>query len=141
MNALPITYHLRFFRKLVLLTLLALSLFNSGWAQGRSAEAVGQAWRSGNAAAVSSFFGPSVDITINNSTSTYSRTQGEQVLRDFFVRNPVRSFDIDYSGASTSSNSSFTIGTLQTANGKFKVYLSLRPANGNYVLKEVRIEK
>ncbi len=97
--------------------------------------------RSGNAAAVSRYFGPSVDITMNNSSSTYSHTQGEQVLRDFFARNAVRSFDVDYSGASTSSNSSFSVGTLQTANGKYKVYLSLRPSDGGYVLKEVRIEK
>lgn len=117
------------------------SLVAGVWAQGKTVEGITASMKSGNASAVSRYFGPSIDITINNSTSTYSHTQGEQVLRDFFSRNPVRDFGIDYSGNSTSSNSSFTIGTLQTSNGKYKVYLFLRPADGGSVLKELRIEK
>ena len=97
--------------------------------------------KAGNAASVAHYFGPTVEVTINNSSSTYSHTQAEQVLRDFFARNAVRDFDIDYSGNSTSSNSSFTIGTLLTTNGKYKVYMALRPSDGGYVLKELRIEK
>jgi hypothetical protein len=128
-------------KKLLLLTVLIFALSGAGWAQARPIDAISASMKSGNAAAVSRYFGPSIDISINNSTSTYSRTQGEQVLRDFFSRNPVKDFDIDYSGNSTSSNSCFSIGTLQTANGKYKVYLFLRPADGGYVLKEVRIEK
>ncbi len=126
---------------MILLVAMAFCLFNTSAAQGRPADGVESAMRSGNAAAVSRYFGPSVDLTVNNSSSTYSRTQGEQVLRDFFARNAVRDFNIDYSGASTSSNSSFAVGTLQTSNGKYKVYISLRPADGGAVLKEVRIEK
>src|SRR5215207_507048 len=117
------------------------SLLQAGQAQARPLDAISSSMKSGNAAAVSRYFGPSIDITINNSTSTYSRTQGEQVLRDFFARNSVKDFDIDYSGPSSSSNSSFTIGTLQTANGKYKVYLFLRPSDSGYTLKELRIEK
>lgn len=121
--------------------LLPLFLSAQAWAQGRSVETLSAAMKSGNASAVAHFFGPTIDFTINNSSSTYSHTQAEQVLRDFFSRNQVRDFDIGYSGASTSSNSSFTIGTLQTANGKYKVYMFLRPADGGYILKELRIEK
>lgn len=124
-----------------MILMLTFTLISAGRAQGRPVDAIDNALKTGNAAAVSRYFGPSIDITINNSTSTYSRTQGEQVLRDFFARNSVRDFDIDYSGSSTSSNSSFSIGTLQTANGKYKVYLFLRPSDGGYVLKELRIEK
>ncbi len=128
-------------RRLLFLILLPLFLLQQSWAQAKPAEAIGNAIKSGNANAVSRYFGPSIDITVNNSSSTYSRTQGEQVLRDFFSQ--VRDFDVDYSGASTSSNSSFTIGTLNTANGKYKVYMFLRPVDGGsgFVLKELRIEK
>jgi hypothetical protein len=123
------------------LLLLPLFLTQQVWAQGRSVEALSSAMKSGNASAVARFFGPTVDLTINNSSSTYSRTQAEQVLREFFSRNQVRDFDVDYSGNSTSSNSSFTIGSLQTGTCKFKVYMLLRPADGGFVLKELRIEK
>lgn len=110
-------------------------------AQDKPLETIASAIRSGNAAAVSRYFGPSVDITINNSSSTYSKTQGEQVLRDFFSRHPVRDFAIDYAGNSTSSDSRFSIGTLRTSTCKFKVYLFLRPMDNGYTLKELRIEK
>lgn len=126
----------------MLLTILLFTFLGTSIGQAKPADAIGNAIKSGNADAVSRYFGPSIDITINSSSSTYSRTQGEQVLRDFFSRNQVRGFDIDYSGNSTSSNSSFTIGTLQTVNGKYKVYLFLRPNDGGgYILKELRIEK
>ena len=128
-------------KKLILLLVTAFGLTLTGFSQGRGTDGIESAMRSGNAAAVSRYFGTSVNVTLNNSTSTYSSTQAEQVLRDFFARNAVKDFAIDYSGASTSSNSSFTVGTLQTATGKYKVYLSLRPSDGGYILKEVRIEK
>src|ERR1043165_760025 len=106
-------------------------MLNAGRAQDRSVDAIAMALKSGSATAVSRYFGPSVDITINNSTSTYSRTQAEQVLRDFFSRNPVRDFGLDYSGNSTSSNSTFSVGTLQTTSCRFKVYLFFRPSEGS----------
>jgi hypothetical protein len=128
-------------RKLFLPLLLLCTLVFPATAQDKPLEAIASAVRSGNAAAVSRFFGPSVDITVNNASSTYSRTQGEQVLRDFFSRHPVRDFAIDYAGNSTSSDSRFSIGTLKTNTCKFKVYLFLRPSENGYTLKELRIEK
>jgi hypothetical protein len=130
-----------FFQKLLLALLLMGALVLPAAAQDKPLEAIAAAIRSGNAASVSRYFGPSVDITINNSSSTYSRSQGEQVLRDFFSRHPVRDFMIDYAGNSTSSDSRFSIGTLRTETCKFKVYLFLRPTENGYTLKELRIEK
>jgi hypothetical protein len=124
-----------------LLTMLLTLLLNVVWAQGAQVEAIDKALKAGNASGISRHFGQSVDITINNTTSTYSSTQGEQVLRDFFSKNPVRSFDVEHSDNSTSSNSTFTVGVLNTGNGKYKVYLSLRPKDGGYLLKEIRVEK
>ena len=129
-------------KKLFLLVWFVCALVLPASAQNKPLEAIATAIKSGNAASVSQYFGPSVDITINNSSSTYSHIQGEQVLRDFFSRHPVRDFAIDYSGNSTSSNSRFSIGTLHTATCKYKVYLFLRPSDkGSYTLKELRIEK
>ena len=125
----------------LLIIVLLFSLLSAGWAQGKPAEAIGSALKTGDASGISRHFGPSVDITINNSTSTYSKTQGELVLRDFFSKNSVRDFDVQHSGNSSGGPATFTIGYLNTGSGRYKVYMWLRPKDGGYVLKEIRFEK
>ena len=118
-----------------------MTVISTARAQSGLTEAIGNALRAGDASAVSRYFGPSVDITVNNSTSTYSRAQGELVLRDFFSKNPVRDFEIQHSGNSSARPATFTIGYLSTGTGRFKVYMWLKPRDGGYVLKEIRFEK
>lgn len=110
----------------------------SVYAQG--ADGVGRALRSGNAGDVIRFSGNTIDITINNSQATYSRTQGELVLRDFFSRNAVRDFEVEHTGTS-GGNAAFTIGTLNTAFGKYRVYILMRQRDGGYSLAELRLQK
>jgi hypothetical protein len=124
-----------------LIGMLLVSLFTASRAQGVPSQDIDMALSSGDASGVSKYFGPSVDITINNSTSTYSRTQGEQVLRDFFSKNAVRDFDIEHSGNSGGSAATFTIGYLSTGNGRFRVYMWLKPGDNGYILKQIRFEK
>jgi hypothetical protein len=114
--------------------------WNVGWSQGQ-AEAIGAALKAGDASGISRYFAPSVNITINNSTSTYSRTQGELVLRDFFNKNAVRDFYIQHSNNASSGPKTFAIGYLNTSNGRYKVYLKMWQKDGGYVLKEITFEK
>jgi len=104
-------------------------------------DAIGTALKAGDASGISRYFGPSVDITINSSTSTYSRTQGELVLRDFFAKNTVHAFNVQHSSNSSGRPATFTIGYLNTNNGRYKVYMWLKPRDRGYVLKEIRFEK
>ena len=131
----------RFIKKLSLLTCLLTMLFITGKAQGQPNAGINNALKAGDASDISRYFGPSVDITINNSTSTYSHKQGELVLRDFFNKVAVQDFDIEHSGNSAASPATFTIGYLKTSNGQYKVYMWLKPRDGGYVLKEIRFEK
>ena len=124
----------------IVFTLVFSLLFSAGRAQNASV-ALETAFKSGDASGISRYFGPSVDITINNATSTYSRAQGELVLKDFFNKNPVEDYDVEHSSTSAGSPTTFTIGRLRTANGKYKVLLWLRPKDGGYILKEIKFEK
>jgi hypothetical protein len=126
---------------MLLLCILVMSMAYTSLAQSGLTEAIGNSLKAGDASGVSRYFGPAVDITINNSTSTYSRTQGELVLRDFFSKNPVHDFSIEHSGNSSDRPATFTIGNLNTGNGRYKVYMWLKPRDGGYVLKEIRFER
>lgn len=123
---------------------VAITLYCSAqWcsAQPVAAEGVGRALRSGSAGDIVRLSGNTIDITINNSQATYSRAQGELVLRDFFSRNAVRDYEVEHTGTSAASNSMFTIGTLVTAAGKYRVYALLRQRDGGYTLTELRLQK
>lgn len=100
-----------------------------------------QAMRDGNVKVLANYFGSTIDITINNSQSTYSRVQAQMVLRNFFNKISVKDYDLQHTGISSTSNALFTIGSLTTATGKYKVYMYLKQRDKNTVLQEIRFEK
>lgn len=103
------------------------------------ADQVGNALGSGNVGAITRYFDNAVSMSVAGSQSTYSRSQAEMVLRDFFGKNPAKGFGLERSGIS--NGSSYAIGTLRTAHGSFRTYISVRQKDGEYVLQEIRIEK
>lgn len=124
--------------------MLVLSLVLSlGIAQAQNApvDNISNAVRAGNASEIGRYFSASVDITINNSQSTYSRPQGEMVLRDFFNKNAPQGYSVQHTGNSGSGNIVYSIGQLTTASGKYRVYISLKEKDNSYTVKEIRIEK
>ena len=127
----------RFFSGMFLFMLV----FNVSVAQGFPMENIERALKVGDVKMLASYFGNSVDITINNSQSTYSRVQAQMVLRNFFNKNLVRDFDLEHTGNSATSNATFTIGSLMTASGKYKVYMYMKQKDNLSVLQEIRIEK
>src|ERR1700748_208964 len=60
------------------------------------------------------FFDNVVDITLNNNQSTYSKSQAEMVIRNFFNKNAVTSFKIKYRGNSSDDQSFYLIGDMKT---------------------------
>lgn len=123
----------------ILLTFCFILLL-SGAVQAQSAlEDVTNGVRTGNVTAISPYFDNVVPITINNVQSTYSRTQAEMVLKDFFTRNMPKEFMVANSG--TSNNAKFVIGELMTMTGKFSVYILLKEKEHVYYLQELRLNK
>jgi hypothetical protein len=95
--------------------------------------------RTGNVAAIVPYFDNIVPITINNSQSTYSRTQAEMVLKDFFSRNTPKELLVANSG--TSNNAKFVIGELTTTTGKYNLYLLLKEKEHVFYVQEIRLNK
>jgi hypothetical protein len=123
-----------------LLFTVGILLTLSGAAQAQAAlEDVTNGVRTGNVLAISPYFDNIVPITLNNTQSTYSRTQAEMVLKDFFTRNVPRDFVVANSG--TSNNAKFVIGELMTTTGKFSVYILLKEKEHVFYLQEIRLNK
>lgn len=96
--------------------------------------------RNGNSKEVSKYFDNNVEITILDRESTYSRVQAEMVLRDFFSKNAVQSFDLIHRGTS-GEGSSYGIGKLKTANQTFRTYYFVKQKGNQSLIQEMRFEK
>ncbi|MEJ7609562.1 MAG: DUF4783 domain-containing protein [Ferruginibacter sp.] len=97
------------------------------------------ALKAGNASAVAKYFDNTVEITLPGKTNSYSKSQGETVLKDFFANNPVKSFTVVHKGES--GGSKFCIGTLVTANGSFRTTVNLKQKGDREALQEIKFEK
>jgi hypothetical protein len=103
-------------------------------------EEIANAIRSGDARSVAAFFGPTIDLSILEQEEVYSKTQAEQVLRDFFQKNPPKSFQFLHKGSSR-EGLQYAIGSLVTASGKtYRTSFYVKTTNGKNVLQELRLE-
>ena len=105
-------------------------------------DAVTKALQSGNATEVAKQFDKVVDITINNEQATYSKSQAEMVLKNFFSANAVSSFSPKHKGSPSDNNSVYLIGDLTTKDSKkFRIYLYFKKKSGSLLLQELRFEE
>ena len=97
-----------------------------------------KALRAGNATELSRYFDNMIQITLLDQSNSYSKAQATMILKDFFSKNPVKSFQIIHEGG---QDSRFGIGRMVTANGTYRITFFLRQHGPDqYVLQEIRFE-
>lgn len=92
-----------------------------------------------NAKSFSGFLDNTVDIIYSNTHSTYTRGHAIIILNDFYNKYHPKSFKVDFKGSSPQSDAQYIIGTAQTENGLFRVYLYIKTKNGKPVVQEMKI--
>ncbi|XZF12802.1 DUF4783 domain-containing protein [Chitinophagaceae bacterium MMS25-I14] len=130
-----------FLKRLFLVAVLNIICVSYCFSQNGTLKSIGNALSAGDASEVARYMDNVVDITINNNQSSYSRTQAEMVIRDFFNKNNPKNFEIERVGSPVNSTNTFSIGYLATANGRYRIYLFLKQKTSNYLLQEIRFEK
>ncbi len=96
------------------------------------------AMKTGNSSLVAKYFDNSVEISMPDKSNSYSKSQAELVLKDFFASNPVKSFEIIHKGENAGSQ--YCIGTLQTKNGTYRTTIFMKQKGDSQVLQELRFE-
>jgi hypothetical protein len=91
-----------------------------------------------NASSLAAFFDNTVDITLPGKSNSYSKSQAQMVLRDFFSANPVRGLEIIY--RNESSKAQYCVGNLRTGNAVYRVTIFLKVKGSKATLQEFRIE-
>ena len=93
----------------------------------------------GDAVALSAYFNEHVELVLTGINDVYSKKQATGILVDFFRKNKVQTYQLLHKG--TKENSAFTIGTITTATGDYRVYILLRrSAADRQLIQQLRIE-
>lgn len=92
----------------------------------------------GDAASVAKYFDNSVEIVLPGKSSTYSKSQAEMILKDFFANNAVVSFKVLHQGEK--GGSEYCIGTLETRSSKFRTTFFMKNKGDRQLLQEIRFE-
>ena len=99
-------------------------------------------FKNGNSRDIAKNFASSVELLLIDQEDVYSKAQAEQILKDFFVKNPPIMTTITHR---LNSNPNFRYGifSLQTKGLKYRVTLTLMyQKNTNaFLITELRIEK
>ena len=102
-------------------------------------ESVTAALKHHSASELAAFFDSSVDLTILNNESNYSKKQAEVIIQRFFNDNGASGFTLTHQGKSP-DGSMYGTGNLTTAKGTFKVYFFLKKSSTGSVIQELRFE-
>lgn len=96
----------------------------------------------GDAATLGNYFDSSVELTILKEQDVLDKTKATDAVKNFFMKNKPRAYNMVHQGTSKGSVSHYIIGDMQTASGTYRVYLYYKSAGGDRVLiQEMRIEK
>ena len=126
-------------KRVKLIALLLFAVCSTVWAMDIYDE-VATAIRSGDSKQLATYFGSSVDLTVINQEDVYSKAQAELIVKDFFARNPPKSFTLLHKGSSK-EGTVYGIGNMLSTNGKnFRTSFFLKMSSGRQLIQELRFE-
>lgn len=97
------------------------------------------AFKKGSSQELNKFLGDKVDLIIQNRSTNADKQAAESTMNTFFTENKVSTFNVNHQGKR--DELSFVIGTLTTANGKFRVNCFFKRVQNKYLIHQIRIDK
>jgi len=127
--------------KNILLTIIfGVAFFLSALGQSEVINNAKTALKSGSSKELSRYCNKMVELNFDGEKSSYSKTQAEFVLRDFFKKHPPTDFEYIHQGASK-EGLKYAIGKYTYSNGSFRVYMLVKQFNGNYLIDTLDFSK
>lgn len=128
--------------KVWLISLLAIfsMVMHPVFAQKDINQQVANAITNSSAKDLAAFFAASVNLTIPGADGTYSRSQAEMLLKDFFIHHKTLTFKINHSGESR-EGARYSVGKITTSNKKFNVYFLMKDVNSQSQIIQFQVEE
>lgn len=124
--------------KRIFTLLIIISSALCAFAQGTTIDEVLAAIKNGNASSISRYFDRTVDITLPDKNNSYSKSQAELVLKDFFSTNGVKDFELIHKGQN--GGNEYCVGTLKTRSGSFRTTIYMKQRGEVQVLQAILFE-
>jgi Domain of unknown function (DUF4783) len=119
-------------------TLLTIGILTSSFSFFSSIDDVISAMKAGNATEVARFFDNTVEINTPDKSGSYSKSQAQLVIKDFFSSHPTKSFDVIHKGETAGSQ--FCIGTLVTKGGTYRATIYMKQKGDKQFLQRITFE-
>lgn len=97
------------------------------------------AFKRGSSQELSKYMGDKVSLVILARSTNVDKQKATATMQEFFTKNKVSAFDVNHQGKREESG--FVVGTLTTANGKFRVNCFLKKVQTQYLIHQIRIDK
>ena len=128
----------------LLALLLLLPILSAGQEKKESGDdpwpAITKALASGDAGSLASHFSSMVDLGLPEKDNSYSKSQGEIIMRDFFKKCPPDSFEVLQKGE-IGGSVLFAICNYVTENEKYQVSVHLSREKDKYLISKIKFEK
>jgi len=96
-----------------------------------------EAFKTGNATKISTFFGENIELSIQEKSNIYSNSQAQQILQRFFTEHVPSAFSVIHKGESKTSM--YFIGELTTASGLFRVSINSKTEGAKKIITSLTI--
>ncbi|MBC6991869.1 MULTISPECIES: DUF4783 domain-containing protein [Hymenobacter] len=126
------------YRALVITCLALLSI--AGYAQGEAFGPVRDAIRTGSSHELAQFFSATVELGFDGDKQSYSPTQAEFVMKDFFAKNAPNGFEYIHQGASN-GGIPYAIGKYNGKSGSYRVFVKMKSESGTFKIDNIEFTK
>src|SRR5690606_18773614 len=96
--------------------------------------------KNGDVKSLSNYFASTVELSILNQEEIYSNVQAGIILKDFFQKNPAKSYKIVHK-VNSNANYKFGVILLSTSKTVFRVSYELKASSGKFLIAQIRIEE
>jgi len=126
------------------LTFLLFLLLTAPWLNSQdkdsSMDPVIKTIQEADAKALAVFFNQTVELQLPDYENTYSSSQGEMIMKDFFKKYPPDSFTIIQQGH-TDSSSRFAICSYLSGSLQYQVYLFMKKEKEQFLIHNIKFEE
>ncbi|OQX76036.1 MAG: hypothetical protein B6D61_09385 [Bacteroidetes bacterium 4484_249] len=89
---------------------------------------------------LSGYFNTTIDLELGDIDGSYSKTQAEIIINDFFKTNPAKSFTLNHQGSSD-DGSKYIIGTYKCSATEYRVYILLKKQSDELLIYQLQFEE
>lgn len=126
--------------KYIFVGLLFLLVGSGAFAQSDVINQVKETIKAGSAKELSKFLNQTVDVTLEGNVQSYSKTQAEFVLRDFFKQHPPNEVNIIHQGSSKGGQP-FAILQYKSNADVYRLFMKIKTVGNAQFLDDIRFTR